>query len=104
MATPDVIPDAKTEITAQRDEWLAAANGDVLLRLRIRRWASLAEVCAAAASGADVTSYSIAGRSVTKADLPQLFKECDALADQILDELGSPRGGVLVADMREAFG
>ena len=49
MATPDVIPDAKTEITAQRDEWLAAANGDVLLRLRIRRWASLAEVCAAAA-------------------------------------------------------
>ena len=104
MAQTDDTSESLREIAAQRDEWLAAANGDRLLRLRIKRWASLAEVCAASASGADVTSYSIAGRSVTKADLPQLFKECDALADQILGELGSPRGGVLVADMRETFG
>lgn len=93
---------ASEEIRAQRDDWLAAASGNVLLRLRIRRWAALAEVCAVSASGADVTSYSIGGRSVTKADLPALWKECEALADDIMGELGTG-GGVLVADLRGAF-
>lgn len=94
--------DASREIASQRDEWLAAAGDNVLLRLRIRRWAGLAEVCAASASGADITSYSIGGRSVTKADLPALWKECEALAEDIMGEVGTG-GGVLVADLRGAF-
>lgn len=95
--------DAAAEIDAQCAEWLDAAEGNTLLRLRIRRWAALARVLASSAAGADITSYSIGGRSVTKADIPALARECDRLADEIADALGLRGSGVLVADLRGAM-
>ena len=68
----------------------------------IGEWLPMRRAVAALSSSADVQSYSIAGRTVTRASLVSVRREADALADQIRAMLGEG-GGALVADLRRAF-
>lgn len=65
-------------------------------------WQNLRTAVSALTSSADVTSYSIAGRTVTRATMASVRHEADALADEILAILRMG-GGAPVADMRAAM-
>lgn len=88
--------------------WTAKANeiSDDETRLEclalIADWRNLRTACAALSSSADVTSYSIAGRTVTRAAMASVKHEAESLADEILSLLRRG-GGALVADLRRAF-
>lgn len=94
-------------IDALASAWLARAEAlygpgsDCLLGLSIdiEDWRSLRHAVAALAGGAGVSSYSIAGRSVTRADYGALRRQLADLEDRVRGLLGLG-GGVLVADMR----
>ena len=68
----------------------------------IQEWLPMRRAVSALSSSADVQSYSIAGRTVTRASLVSVRREADALADQIRAMLGEG-GGALVGDLRRAF-
>lgn len=100
-----IIEDA---IDEQATAWLADAEriGDTYRRLALRgmiaEWALVAKDYAGSAVSASVTSYSIGGRSVTKADIINIQHRKDELERTIIAELYGG-GGVLSADLRGAF-
>lgn len=87
------------------DRAASVFSGDPLshdkARLAILEWAEYARVAHAGAAGADVSSYSIGGRSVTKNDLGVVRDRAAALLDEVEAMLGMG-GGVLVGDCRMA--
>lgn len=100
--------DQTSAIKQLADLWREAASqiDDDFARLEclalIDDWYNLRTACAALASSADVTSYSIAGRTVTRAAMASVKHEVESLADEILAMLRRG-GGALVADIRRAF-
>ena len=64
-------------------------------------WLALRAAVSALAAGGDVTSYSIAGRSVSRADLGALRGELAAVESDLYARLRMPRS-VAISDMREA--
>lgn len=98
----------KDNIGKLADAWRTRAAGlaDEPDRLEclllIDEWEGMRRAVSALSSAADVTSYSIGGRSVTRADLRTLRRDAQAAEDQIRAKLGTG-GGVLVADLRGAF-
>ena len=69
-------------------------------RMLVNRWAQYALVTASADAGADISSYSIGGRSVTKNDLGRIYDTAQSLMSQVEAMLGDASGGVLVGDCR----
>ncbi len=101
----------KESIRAIEDDYIskAAHIEDVARREETKQliwsWATFAEVVAAFATGADISSYSIAGRSVTKSDYMALRRERDELMEKVELSLGirNGRNMPLVADLSGAF-
>ncbi len=65
----------------------------------IQEWLPMRRAVAALSSSADVQSYSMAGRTVTRASLVSVRREADALADEIRAILNLG-GGATVPDLR----
>lgn len=102
--------DIQSDVEVLRSAYLAKAadvfDSDPIqaarARILVNRWAQYATVQAAADAGADVTSYTIGGRSVTKGDLRQIADRCASLEAE-LDTMLGMGGGVLVADLRRCM-
>ena len=99
---------ASSFITQLADAWRERAAGlsDELDRLQclflIDEWEGMRKAVSALSSAADVTSYSIGGRSVTRSNLRELRTDALAVEAEIRDMLGLG-GGVLVGDLRGAM-
>jgi len=110
LAKPEIKAQIEADIEALRTAYVAEAESRfnagstevAEARILINRWAQYAQVAAAAASGLDVSSYSIGGRSVTKNDIGAIQDKADGLLDQVKAMLGKG-GGALRADLREAL-
>lgn len=81
-----------------QERYGAESTGYLELSIDIEDWRTLRKAVADLTSGAGVTSYSIAGRSVTRNDLGALRDQLAELEDHIKACLGMG-GGVLIADM-----
>ena len=105
---PDQPTTTENPIRRIADIWRAEAAkiADELARAEclalIADWEALRLAVSAVAASADVTSYSIAGRTVTRSAMASVRREAENLADEIMAMLG--RGGAApVADLRRAF-
>lgn len=101
MATLDRISQLKAAYV-EKAETLTDNIGRLEVLTYIDDWEQLKRAERSLAAGSAVTSYSINGRSVTRADLRNVRFERERLEELIRDCLGIS-GGVVQADLREAF-